>query len=1227
LRLTKETGISITTAFGRFVIRLLVVGVVALLPALAQAQINVTGQWTTLPYTMPINPIHLGLLHTGKVLVVAGSENEPDKLEDEISKAAVWDPQAGTITVLPNLPWDVFCNGMAFFPDGRALIVGGTESYDHPFTGDARATIFDPITEKFAQVESMTHGRWYATATAMDDGRILTFSGYSETGPMNNAVEIYKIAYGWSPPLLAPWTPPLYPWLHLLPSGKIFYSGPTAESNVLDLATSTWTLNVARTRFNDERPYGSSVLLPLVPEQGYAPRVMIMGGHDPATATAEIIDLSQPAPQWRSLPPMSQPRVEMSAVLLPNGKVMASGGSLINEDVTSASRAADLFDPATETWSSAGMATYARLYHSVALLLPDATVVTAGSNPNRGTYEPHIEVWTPPYLFTTDGAGNAIPAARPTIASAPTGIGYAGSFTVGSPNAADIGSVVLMRAGAPTHSFDMEQRMVGLSFSASGTTLTVAGPPSATIAPPGYYMLFILNRAGVPSVARFVQVLPTSGNQPPRGTITQPATDVTIMPGQAVTFAGSGSDADGSISRFAWIFPEGTPAGSNSPNPGAVTFPTGGTYVASLTVLDSLGENDPSPPTRTIRVTSGDNVPPFANPGSPYSGEVGQLIQFNGAGSYDADGSITGYQWYFGDGGVATGPTPTHRYVNPGTYRVFLTVTDNRGGQGSDHTTATITTAGNEAPTAKPGGPYASLLGQAIQFNGTGSFDPDGPLSSYAWGFGDGSTGTGPTPTHTYAATGTYPVTLTVTDNRGATVSASTTATVRASNQAPVSKPGGPYTGTPGQLIQFNGAGSSDPDGTIQTYQWYFGDGGTGTGPTPTHRYVSTGTYRVFLNVTDNDGASASANTTASITAGNQLPTARPGGPYSGVPGQAIQFNGSASSDPDGSISGYVWAFGDGSVGTGPMPVHAYAGPGTYTVSLTVTDNSGASASASTTATVTLTNQVPVSRPGGPYAGAAGQLIQFNGAGSSDPDGTIQTYQWYFGDGGTGTGPTPTHRYASAGTYRVFLNVIDNGGATGSANTTATVTVGNQVPTANPAGPYSGAPDQGIQFNGSGSSDPDGSISAYAWTFGDGGTGTGPTPTHAYTGGGLYTVTLTVTDNGGATGTASTTASVTAGDQLPTANPGGPYSGTVGQVIQFNGTGSSDPDGSIQNYQWYFGDGATGIGPTPTHAYASPGIYRVFLNVTDSAGNKVSGNTTTTITAPAQLSTAPSGAR
>src|SRR5262245_56329747 len=451
----------------------------------AGAQANATGQWQTLNIQMPINPVHVGLLRTGKVLVTAGSENDPDEHEAGTSRAALWDLSTGKFT-LYDLLWDIFCNGMGFLPDGRAIVVGGTEQYD-PFTGEPRATVFDPVTEQFVQVESMAHGRWYATTTAMSDGRMLTFSGLNEADVINQAVELYTVASGWSAELQAPWTPPLYPWLHLLPDGRVFASGANPDSHFFDPATAEWTTGPV-TNYGQIRTYGSSVLLGLNPPD-YVPRVLIMGGNDPATATAEIIDLSSPTPVWQRVQDMSGARIEMNATLLPNGKVLASGGSARDEDAGTATQQADLFDPDTKMWTLAGMAAFPRLYHSVAMLLPDATVMTAGSNPERGVYDPRIEIWSPPYLFTDTGG----PAPRPSITTVPGVIGYNRSFPVQTPHGADIASVVLMRPGSPTHAFDMEQRLVGLTFTTAGGTLTVASPPSANIAPPGYYMLFILN--------------------------------------------------------------------------------------------------------------------------------------------------------------------------------------------------------------------------------------------------------------------------------------------------------------------------------------------------------------------------------------------------------------------------------------------------------------------------------------------------------------------------------------------------------------------------------------------------------------------------------------------------------------------------------------------------------------------------------------------------------------
>jgi galactose oxidase-like protein/PKD domain-containing protein/glyoxal oxidase-like protein/Big-like domain-containing protein len=595
---------------------------------LAQSPVDV-GEWRTLPYLMPINPIHAGILHTGKVVVVAGSENEPGK-HGVSSKAAVYDYQAGTI-VVQELQWDLFCNGMAFLPDGRLLIIGGTEQYD-PFYGDSRASIFDPLTEKFIEVESMAHGRWYASGTTLADGRIMAFSGLNETSSTNNAVEMYRIGTGWGPPATAPWTPPLYPWLHLLPSGKIFYSGSTASSHLFDPATLAWTLNIAQTNYNTDRSYGTSVLLPLLPALGYKPRVMILGGHNPSVNTTEVIDLSQPVPAWQWAASMSEPRIQMNATILPDGKVLALGGSLNNEDTGSASLAADLYDPSSDTMVPAGVEAYPRLYHSVSILLPDATVWVAGSNPQRGTYEPHMEIYRPRYLFTTDGSGQAIAAPRPSITSAPPVVGYGATFTVLTPDASDIGSVAFLRPGSPTHAFDMEQRMVGLAFTASSaTSLAVTAPPSANLAPPGYYMLFILNRAGTPSVAAFVQLLAAPQNQPPRGTILAPAGDVAIRAGQSVNFSGTGSDPEGSALTYSWIFPDGSPDASGAQNP-SVVFPTPGTYVVSLTVLDGQGANDPSPPTRTITVSPATLAVAITAPaaGATVKGSVNYAAQVSG---------------------------------------------------------------------------------------------------------------------------------------------------------------------------------------------------------------------------------------------------------------------------------------------------------------------------------------------------------------------------------------------------------------------------------------------------------------------------------------------------------------------------------------------------------------------------------------------------------------------
>jgi Domain of unknown function (DUF1929)/Glyoxal oxidase N-terminus len=500
------------------------------------------GQWTTSTTKMPINPIHAALLHTGKILVLSGSGNCPPQQAGcpqgapYAQGAALLDLSNNSIRTMPT-NWDMFCNGMSIMQDGRVLIQGGTKSYgalavvgvqgDVPFLGLPNASIFDPSSESFGDISATAHGRWYPTLTELNDGRVMTTAGLNDSdGNNNNTSEIWN-GQQWSAEI--PGNPnisnfqgfqfPLYPRMHLLPTGHIFYSAPSSAALDFDPSTQTWTL-VAWTIYpglndpNGERTYGTSVLLPLTPQNNYSPKVLIMGGDNPATNTTELIDLSPAgmqisaacpnyAPCWVQGPPMVQARVEMEGTILPNGKLLVDGGSAEDEDAKTASLKAEIYNPATNSFSSAGSNAFPRLYHNTQLLLPDGTVFLAGGNPAQGVFENHIEIYQPAYLFNSDGS----PATRPKAASnAPSSISYGQSFTLTTADAGTISSIALIKAGSVTHSFDMDQRYVGLSFAAGQGSLKVTGPPNSNIAPPGYYMLFLVNKSGTPSLASWVQV-------------------------------------------------------------------------------------------------------------------------------------------------------------------------------------------------------------------------------------------------------------------------------------------------------------------------------------------------------------------------------------------------------------------------------------------------------------------------------------------------------------------------------------------------------------------------------------------------------------------------------------------------------------------------------------------------------------------------------------------------
>ncbi|MGW7383224.1 galactose oxidase-like domain-containing protein [Streptomyces sp. NPDC054794] len=483
------------------------------------------GSWSVQPTQNPVRSMHSVVLNNGKVLLIAGSGNSEENFNAGTFTSAVYNPATGTYKVVPT-PKDMFCAGHIQLQDGRVLVMSGNKAYPvpggHGYEGFKDSYVFDPKTETYSKTNDLNDGHWYPSATELGNGDVISFGGLREDSSGSVTAEywsdkdqqwqpLWKVNQTWSF-----WG--LYPSMILMQDGRLFYSGshvfgnniPGTGSAVYDYNANTVT-QVPGLQKKDERDQSASVLLPPAQDQ----RVLTLGGgnidsNPDGNRLTDLIDLKQANPAYTAGPLLPQGTVDLgngkvpetgaqgkmyvSAVLLPDGKVLETGGGLHNR--ANPVYESSLYDPDGNTFDPVAADPEARGYHSSAFLLPDGRVMATGDNPGNGSWNHNVSIYTPPYLYK---------GSRPTITSVINQewkYGDTQRITVDRP----IAKAELIRPAAVTHSSDPNQRFVDLPLSVDGNNVDLNVTSNPNLAPPGWYMLFAVDANGVPSVAKWVHL-------------------------------------------------------------------------------------------------------------------------------------------------------------------------------------------------------------------------------------------------------------------------------------------------------------------------------------------------------------------------------------------------------------------------------------------------------------------------------------------------------------------------------------------------------------------------------------------------------------------------------------------------------------------------------------------------------------------------------------------------
>jgi Domain of unknown function (DUF1929)/Bacterial Ig domain len=651
------------------------------------------GEWGPL-MAWPVVAIHDALLPNGKVVAWDASnlndQSYTKTTDHTFTRATVFDPAAGTQTAAWVQGHNIFCAGLAHLTDGMLFTAGGNA--DAFSNGIVNTYTFNFANNAWILGNDMRWARWYPSVTPLTNGEMLITGGrpwIPEVRQTDGTIRQLSEQTG-------SMDVPFYPWMDVAPDGRVFYSGPDDNLRKLDPAGAGAWQNFGARGDGENRDYGSHAL--------YDVGKILVAGGGPSSRTARTIGINGTTPQVSTTSPMAFGRRQFNLTTLADGTVLATGGNSTGAhyiDMNGGVYNAELWNPATGSWKTLAAEQVTRQYHSTALLLADGRVLSAGGGicddcDAVGYLGKNAQIFTPPYLFKKDGSGELAP--RPQISTVPSSVPYGAAFQISTPNAASIRKAALLRLGAVTHSTNMEQRYVPLSFSAGSGELTATAPQNANVAPPGVYMLFIIDDAGVPSVAKMIRVAsdappppppppPPPTNQPPSVTLDQPPTGATFTAPATVNLAATATDPNGHVTAV-HFFSNGMKLGEDFTAPFTFAWSGvgAGTYGLTATAIDNDGATTTTPPT-TITVTAAPapNQPPSASITSPANGAIfprKPTITITAEAS-DADGSVTRVEFLNGNsvlGQDTSAPySNTWKNVPSGTRTLRVRATDNAG--------------------------------------------------------------------------------------------------------------------------------------------------------------------------------------------------------------------------------------------------------------------------------------------------------------------------------------------------------------------------------------------------------------------------------------------------------------------------------------------------------------------------------------------------------------------